>query len=255
MYLFISYMDIPNEYKDVLLEAGIRNTKALHQMSEKEIREAGKAIHKEVAVFVAAKYVLKKVKEIRKEKHAAKRRGVQQPVDIKTEKLGCLLLSLHSQTCLEKAGIITVGDLIKLTDKELHKIHTLGKRAEKEIKEKLKNKELSLSQTSQHWDDLEDFGYDMSDDDDEDMFDILDEFINQNSDNSWVNCFNRGTVQLGEKRLSTFRECWKRQLGQMWDTAFAEACDNREIIAEAPNKSNVKQHVQCNALVKTGTSW
>ena len=41
----------------------------------------------------------------------------------------------------------------------------------------------------------------------------------------------------------------------MWDTAFAEACGNREIIAEAPNKSNVKQHVQCNALVKTGASW
>ena len=85
MYLFISYMDIPKEYKDVLLEAGIRNTKALYQMSEKEIREAGKAINKEIAVLVAAKHVLKKVKEIRKKKHAAKRRGVQQPVDVTTE--------------------------------------------------------------------------------------------------------------------------------------------------------------------------
>lgn len=184
MYLFISFMDIPQEYKDVLLEAGIRNTKALQQMSEEEIRKAGKDIHKENAVLVAANFVLKKVKEIRKERHVAKRKTVQPEGDVKIAKLDYLELSLHSQTCLERAGILTVGDLSKLTDKELHKIHTLGKRAEKEIKEKLKNKELSLSPTSQHWDDLEDFGYDMSDDDDEDMFDILDEFLNQNDDNS-----------------------------------------------------------------------
>jgi DNA-directed RNA polymerase subunit alpha len=58
-----------------------------------------------------------------------------------------LELSVRASNCLESAKIETVGDLVKLSDAELLKIRSFGKTSLREIKRKLTDIGLSLSET------------------------------------------------------------------------------------------------------------
>jgi DNA-directed RNA polymerase subunit alpha len=53
-------------------------------------------------------------------------------------------LSVRSNNCLRRAGINTVGDLLKKTEAEMMKVRNLGKKSLEEIKKKLADMGLSL---------------------------------------------------------------------------------------------------------------
>jgi len=58
-----------------------------------------------------------------------------------------LELSVRSSNCLKNANIRTIGDLTKKTEEEIAKTRNFGKKSLQEIKEKLKERNLSLGMT------------------------------------------------------------------------------------------------------------
>ena len=53
-------------------------------------------------------------------------------------------LSVRASNCLENQGIKTLGDLARMTEKEMLQVRNLGKTSLKEIKKKLADFDLSL---------------------------------------------------------------------------------------------------------------
>lgn len=143
MYISLSCMDISPAIVNVLAEAGVTSRKVLKHMTEEELREAGRKIGKEEAVLRAANIAMKRIREIKRQERTedapkiAKKSLMNQPLEY-------LKLSLHSKQCLHSVGIHNLEDLLKNTEKALLKIHTLGEKGVKEIKEKLKNKGLEI---------------------------------------------------------------------------------------------------------------
>lgn len=151
MYINLSYLDISPAIVNVLAEAGITSRKVLKHMTEEELREAGRKIGKEEAVVRAAKMAMKRIREIKRQERAQDTaKAVKKPS--MNQSLEYLKLSLHSKQCLHSVGIHNLEDLLNITEKALLKIHTLGKKGVKEIKEKLKNKGLELRITNGHGD-------------------------------------------------------------------------------------------------------
>ena len=56
-------------------------------------------------------------------------------------------MSVRSSNCLRNANIRTIGDLTKRTEEEIAKTRNFGKKSLQEIKEKLKERGLSLGMT------------------------------------------------------------------------------------------------------------
>ena len=56
-------------------------------------------------------------------------------------------LTVRSSNCLKNANIRTIGDLTKKTEEEMAKTRNFGKKSLQEIKEKLKEWNLSLGMT------------------------------------------------------------------------------------------------------------
>lgn len=151
MYINLSYLDISPAIVNVLAEAGITSRKVLKHMTEAELREAGRKIGKEEAVVRAADMAMKRIREIKRQERAQDTaKAVKKP--FMNQSLEYLKLSLHSKQCLHSVGIHNLEDLLNNTEKALLKIHTLGKKGVKEIKEKLKNKGLELRITNGHGD-------------------------------------------------------------------------------------------------------
>lgn len=151
MYINLNYLDISPAIVNVLAEAGVTNRKVLKHMTEEELREAGRKIGKEEAVVRAADMAIKRIREIkRQERVQDTAKTVKMP--FMNQPLEYLKLSLHSKQCLRSVGIHNLEDLLNNTEKALIKIHTLGKKGVKEIKEKLKNKGLELRVTNGHGD-------------------------------------------------------------------------------------------------------
>lgn len=147
VYINLSYLDISPAIVNVLAEAGITSRKVLKHMTEKELREAGRKIGKEEAVVRAANMAMKRIREIKRQERAQDTaKTVRKPT--MNQSLEYLKLSLHSKQCLHSVGIHNLEDLLKNTEKALLKIHALGKKGVKEIKEKLKNKGLELRITN-----------------------------------------------------------------------------------------------------------
>ena len=58
-----------------------------------------------------------------------------------------LELSVRSSNCLRNANIRTIGDLTRKTEEEIAKTRNFGKKSLQEIKEKLKERSLTLEMT------------------------------------------------------------------------------------------------------------
>lgn len=87
---------------------------------------------------------MKRVRELKKIERATDKFREEEKV-LNSRPLEYLKLSLHSKQCLCKAGINTVEALLGYSEQELTKLHTLGKKGVKEIKEKLKAKGMTLN--------------------------------------------------------------------------------------------------------------
>ncbi len=137
-------MDISPAIVNVLAEADITSRKVLKHMTEEEIREAGRRIGKEEAVIKAAHMAMKRVRELKKIERATDKFREEKKT-LNSRPLEYLKLSLHSKQCLHNVHINTVEELLSCSEQGLTKLHTLGKKGIKEIKEKLKAKGLELS--------------------------------------------------------------------------------------------------------------
>lgn len=144
MYTTLSNLDISPAIVNVLAEAGITSRKELKHMTEKELREAGRKIGKENAVVRAAEMALKRIRELKRQERATDKFREEKKT-LNGRPLEYLKLSLHSKQCLHNADIDTVEELLSCSEQGLNKLHTLGKKGIKEIKEKLKAKGLALS--------------------------------------------------------------------------------------------------------------
>ena len=58
-------------------------------------------------------------------------------------------LSVRSYNCLKRAGINTVGELVRKTEEEMMKVRNLGKKSLEEVENKLKELGLSLSKAGE----------------------------------------------------------------------------------------------------------
>lgn len=144
MYITLSNLDISPAIVNVLAEASITSREELKHMTEKELREAGRKIGKENAVVRAAEMALKRIRELKRQERATDKFREEKKT-LNGRPLEYLKLSLHSKQCLHNADIDTVEELLSCSEQGLNKLHTLGKKGIKEIKEKLKAKGLALS--------------------------------------------------------------------------------------------------------------
>lgn len=143
MYISLSNLDISPAIVNILAEAGITSRKVLKHMTEEEIHVAGRKIGKEKVVVAAANMALKRIRELKRQERAEDK-FKEEKKTLNSRPLEYLKLSLHSKQCLHNARINTVEELLGCSEQGLNKIHTLGKKGVKEIKEKLKNKGLKL---------------------------------------------------------------------------------------------------------------
>ncbi len=133
--------------QEILKEVGITSIRDLCALSTDEIVE----IERKTDLAVWTAYALAR-RKLRKLGLWDMFRNLEKPRDGKTKSvshdkpltLDSIGLTLHTKKCLEKAGITTVYGLLLCTEKQLLKIHTLGKKEVKDIIHKLKNKGLSL---------------------------------------------------------------------------------------------------------------
>ncbi|HOL17457.1 MAG TPA: DNA-directed RNA polymerase subunit alpha C-terminal domain-containing protein, partial [Bacillota bacterium] len=58
-------------------------------------------------------------------------------------------LSVRSYNCLKRAGINTVGELVRKTEEEMMKVRNLGKKSFEEVERKLKELGFSLSKSGE----------------------------------------------------------------------------------------------------------
>ena len=58
-------------------------------------------------------------------------------------------LSVRSYNCLKRANINTVADLTAKTEEDMMKVRNLGRKSLEEVKKKLQELDLSLSQTEE----------------------------------------------------------------------------------------------------------
>lgn len=144
MYITLSNLDISPAIVNILAEAGITSRKVLKNMTEGEVREAGRKIGREIVVRRAAEMAMKRIRELKKQERATDKFREEKKA-LNGRPLEYLKLSRHSKQCLRNADINTVEELLSCSEQGLNKLHTLGKKGVKEIKEKLKNKGLELN--------------------------------------------------------------------------------------------------------------
>ena len=58
-------------------------------------------------------------------------------------------LSVRSYNCLKRAGINTVGELVRKTEEEMMKVRNLGKKSFEEVEQKLSELGFSLSKSGE----------------------------------------------------------------------------------------------------------
>jgi len=94
--------------------------------------------------FVSPEQV--EVKKDEKELEKGEKELLKKILDISIDQLE---LTVRSHNCLEKVGLLKVGDIIKKTDAELMEIPNFGRKSLEEIKEKLSQYGLKLGMTDE----------------------------------------------------------------------------------------------------------
>ncbi len=113
---------------------------------EMALVEAGKILRKHLNPFVQYYELGKEIQQTsKKEDEEEKRMRLVEELESKFSKpIEELDLSVRASNCLENQGIKTLGDLARMTEKEMLQVRNLGKTSLKEIKKKLADFDLSL---------------------------------------------------------------------------------------------------------------
>jgi len=109
---------------------------------DEAVSQAARILSQRIAIFI----------DLSKEEEKAD--TVEQKVDEDREaKLEMAIedldLSVRSYNCLKRAGINTVGELVRKTEEEMMKVRNLGKKSFEEVEQKLKELGFSFSKSGE----------------------------------------------------------------------------------------------------------
>ncbi len=125
-----------NDYDKLILEVYTDGTIS----PENALAEAAKIIKEHFSIFINFDESLVSTAEVVDEAEAK----IKKILDTSVEELE---LTVRSSNCLKNANIRTIGDLTKKTEDEIAKTRNFGKKSLQEIKEKLKEWNLTLGMT------------------------------------------------------------------------------------------------------------
>lgn len=121
------------EYENLILE--VWTDKSISP--SEAISEAAKILQKQLSIFI-------KLTDFGKEEEEES--GVPREKSIMDLTVDELDLSVRSYNCLKRAGIMTVGDLVKYSEADIMNVRNFGKKSLDEIKDKLSEYGLALRQ-------------------------------------------------------------------------------------------------------------
>jgi DNA-directed RNA polymerase subunit alpha len=115
---------------------------------EMALVEAGKILRKYINPFVQYAQLNEETVEEEVATEEAEASGVDEELIAKLEMpIESLDLTVRSSNCLESNHILTVGELVRMTEADLLKIRSFGKTSLREIRRKLADMGLSLGMT------------------------------------------------------------------------------------------------------------
>lgn len=109
---------------------------------DEAVSQAARILSKRIAIFIDLTEEIDEV-DLEEEQEEEER---EKRLEMTIEDLD---LSVRSYNCLKRAGINTVGELVRKTEEEMMKVRNLGKKSFEEVERKLSELGLSLSKSGE----------------------------------------------------------------------------------------------------------
>ena len=109
---------------------------------DEAVSQAARILSKRIAIFIDLTEEDDEVDPVEEQEEEDRERKLEMTIED-------LDLSVRSYNCLKRAGINTVGELVRKTEEEMMKVRNLGKKSFEEVEQKLSELGFSLSKSGE----------------------------------------------------------------------------------------------------------
>lgn len=109
---------------------------------DEAVSQAARILNKRISIFIDLTEEVEAIDPVEQKEEEDR----EQKLEMAIEDLD---LSVRSYNCLKRAGINTVGELVRKTEEEMMKVRNLGKKSFEEVERKLKELGFSLSKSGE----------------------------------------------------------------------------------------------------------